>query len=246
MHAGTMSKPSTPISATELEILKALERKVLWLATWTIHHANHLRESADGLKVGGHQASSASLATIMTALYFHALRPQDRLPVKPHAAPNFHAIQYLLGRQSREKLEAFRGYKGAQSYPSRTKDSDDVDFSTGSVGLGVAQTLFSSLVQDYVRAHGWGLDRPEGRMIALLGDAELDERNIFESLLEGWKQGVPNCWSIIDYNRQSLDAVIREGLYARFEAIFRAFGWDVVILKHGSLQEAAFKEPGGA
>ncbi len=103
----------------------------------------------------------------MTALYFHTLRPADRVAVKPHAAPNFHAIQYLLGRQTREKLERFRGYKGAQSYPSRTKDTDDVDFSTGSVGLGVAQTLFSSLAQDYVRAHGWGLERPEGRMIAL-------------------------------------------------------------------------------
>ncbi len=171
---------TSPFPAHDLSILAELERKVLWLATWTIHHANHLRENSDGVKVGGHQASSASLATIMTALYFHTLRPADRVAVKPHAAPNFHAIQYLLGRQSREKLERFRGYKGAQSYPSRTKDTDDVDFSTGSVGLGVAQTLFSSLTQDYVRAHGWGLDRPEGRMIALLGDAELDEGNIFE------------------------------------------------------------------
>src|ERR1700722_3701398 len=229
----------------ELSILTELERKVLWLATWTIHHANHLRETSDGIKVGGHQASSASLATIMTALYFHTLRPQDRVAVKPHAAPNFHAIQYLLGRQSQDKLEDFRGYKGAQSYPSRTKDSDDVDFSTGSVGLGVAQTLFSSLVQDYVRAHGWGLDRPEGRMIALLGDAELDEGNIFESILEGWKQGLRNCWWIVDYNRQSLDAVVREGLWERYQNLFRNFGWDVVVVKYGTLQQAAFREPGG-
>ena len=155
---------------------------MLWLSSWTIHHANHLRESADGLKVGGHQASSASLATIMTALYFHVLRPQDRVAVKPHASPNFHAIQYLLGKQTREKLEAFRGYKGAQSYPSRTKDADDVDFSTGSVGLGVAQTLFSSLTQDYVRAHfpsrqagrphdRAGRRRRDGRGQHLRGDA---------------------------------------------------------------------------
>jgi pyruvate dehydrogenase E1 component len=229
----------------DLQILTELERKVLWLATWTIHHANHLRESSDGLKVGGHQASSASLATIMTALYFHTLRPQDRVAVKPHAGPNFHAIQYLLGRQTRDKLENFRGYKGAQSYPSRTKDSDDVDFSTGSVGLGVSQTLFSSLVQDYVRAHGWGLDRAEGRMIALLGDAELDEGNIFEAILEGWKHGLRNCWWIVDYNRQSLDAVVREGLWERYQNLFRNFGWDVVLLKYGSLQQAAFHEPGG-
>ncbi len=231
--------------AGNIETLRELEKKILWLASWTIHNANHLRENSDGLKVGGHQASSASLATIMTALYLDVLKPADRVAVKPHASPIFHAIQYLLGKQTRERLETFRGYKGAQSYPSRTKDTDDVDFSTGSVGLGVAQTLFSSLVQDYVRAHGWGTDRPEGRMVALVGDAELDEGNIFEALLEGWKQGLHNCWWIIDYNRQSLDAVVREGLWERYEQLFKNFGWDVVILKYGSLQQAAFKEPGG-
>jgi pyruvate dehydrogenase E1 component len=239
--ARTMSGPRSD----DLAILAELEKKVLWLASWTIHNANHLRESVDGLKVGGHQASSASLAAIMTALYFQVLRPQDRVAVKPHASPIFHAIQYLLGQQTQEKLAAFRAYKGAQSYPSRTKDIDDVDFSTGSVGLGVAQTLFSAIVRDYVRAHGWGTERPEGRMIALVGDAELDEGNIFEAVLEGWKQGLRNCWWIIDYNRQSLDAVVREGLWERYEALFRNFGWEVVILKYGSLLEAAFAEPGG-
>jgi pyruvate dehydrogenase E1 component len=222
------------MSDPRLPYLAELERKILWLSSWTIHNANHLRPSSDGLKVGGHQASSASLSTILTALYLAVLRPEDRVAVKPHASPIYHAIQYLFGRQTREKLENFRGYKGAQSYPSRTKDVDDVDFSTGSVGLGVAQTLFASLVQDYVKAHGWMKDKPEGRMISLVGDAEMDEGNIFEALLEGWKQGLRNTWWIIDYNRQSLDAVVREGLYARFESLFRSFGWDVVILKHGS------------
>ncbi len=227
----------------KLKALSALEKKVLWLAAWMIHNANHLRENTDGLKVGGHQASSASLATIMSALYFSALRPEDRVAVKPHASPVFHAIQYLLGNQTREKLEQFRAFGGAQSYPSRTKDIDDVDFSTGSVGLGVAQTLFASLVQDYLRARDENF--AEGRMVALIGDAEMDEGNIFEALLEGWKHGLRNCWWIVDYNRQSLDAVVREGLWERFESIFRNFGWDVVILKYGSLQQAAFAEPGG-
>src|ERR1043165_7128698 len=233
-----------PVEPARLELLTALARKVLWLSSWTIHHANHVRPNRDGLKVGGHQASSASLVTIMSALYFSVLRPEDRVAVKPHASPVFHAIQYLFGHQAREKLENFRGFKGAQSYPSRTKDVDDVDFSTGSGGLGVAQTLFSSLVQDYVRAH-FKRDQPEGRFVALGGDAEMDEGNIFEAILEGWKQGLRNCWWVIDYNRQSLDAVIREGLWARYEALFKAFGWDVVIVKHGELQEAACKEPGG-
>lgn len=234
-----------PVDSARLETLTALSRKALWLSSWTIHHANHIRANADGLKVGGHQASSASLATIMSALYFHVLRPEDRVAVKPHASPVFHAIQYLFGRQSREKLENFRGFKGAQSYPSRTKDVDDVDFSTGSVGLGVAQTLFASLVQDYVKAHGWMKDRREGRMIALVGDAEMDEGNIFEALAEGWKHGLRNTWWVVDYNRQSLDAVVREGLWEKFESMFRNFGWDVVIVKYGRLMREAFAEPGG-
>ena len=160
----------------------------------------------------------------MTALYFRVLRPEDRVAVKPHACPVFHAIQYLLGRQTREKLESFpRLSGGAQSYPSRTKDVDDVDFSTGSVGLGVAQTLFC-LAGAGLRARPWlGHATAEGRMVALVGDAEMDEGNIFEALLEGWKQGVRNSWWVIDYNRQSLDAVVREGLWERFEAMFRDF-----------------------
>src|SRR6201988_1973089 len=142
------------IDPARLEMLSALNRKVLWLSSWTIHNANHIRANTDGLKVGGHQASSASLANIMSALYFSVRRPQDRVAVKPHASPVFHAAQYLMGRQSREQLEGFRSVGGAQSYPSRTKDKDDVDFSTGSVGLGVAITAFASLMQDYLSGHG--------------------------------------------------------------------------------------------
>ncbi len=233
------------MSDPRLPYLSAIERKALWLASWMIHNANHIRPNADGLKIGGHQASSASLATILTALYMAVLRPQDRVAVKPHAGPVFHALQYLMGRQTRGKLENFRGFGGAQSYPSRTKDGGDVDFSTGSVGLGVAQTLFASMTQDYLKAHDWAKARPDGRMIALVGDAELDEGNIFEALLEGWKHDVRNVWWVIDYNRQSLDAVVHEGLHTRFESLFRSFGWEVVVLKYGVLLEAAFREPGG-
>src|SRR5579859_155947 len=231
----------------KLALLQALERKVLWLSTWMIHNANHLRPSRDGLKVGGHQASSASLATLMTALYFDVLHPQDRVAVKPHASPVYHAIQYLLGRQSRDKLERFRAYGGAQSYPSRTKDGDFVDFSTGSVGLGVGMTLFASIVQDYVRLKGLvPTGEPPGRMIALAGDAELDEGNIFEALLEGWKHDVRNLWWVIDYNRQSLDAVVSDRLFGRIDALFETMGWRVVTLKYGRLLEAAFARPDGA
>lgn len=226
--------------------LKTIEQRLLWLSCWTIHHANALRDkTATDVKVGGHQASSASMVSLMTALYFHVLRPEDRVAVKPHASPVFHAIQYLMGNQTREKLENFRGFGGAQSYPSRTKDIDDVDFSTGSVGLGAAMPMFASITQDYLRGHGWASGRPDGRMVALIGDAELDEGNIYEALQEGWKHDLRKTWWIIDYNRQSLDGVVREGLWRRIEAIFTAFDWRVVRLKYGALQESAFAEPGG-
>ncbi|MFO0997134.1 MAG: transketolase [Alphaproteobacteria bacterium] len=239
-----LRRPATDSKADTLRLLGELERKVLWLSSWTIHHANHLRPNRDGLKVGGHQASSASCATILTALFFHALRAEDRIAVKPHASPAFHAIQYLLGNQSREKLMRFRALGGAQSYPSRTKDVDDVDFSTGSVGLGVAMTLFASLVQDYVQLHKLK-DAPTGRMVAVLGDAELDEGNIFEALLEGWKHDVRNLWWVVDYNRQSLDSVVSDHLFQKIKDFFQAVGWKVIILKYGKRLEAAFARPGG-
>ena len=228
-----------------ISLLETLDTRLRWLSSWTIHNANHLRDSRDGLKVGGHQASCASMTAIMAALYFHALRPQDKVAVKPHAGPVLHAIHYLLGNQTLDQLQRFRGFGGAQSYPSRTKDRIPVDFSTGSVGLGVAVTLFASLVQDYLIAHNALAEADAGRMIALMGDAELDEGNIYEALIEGYKHDVRNCWWIIDYNRQSLDHTTADRMFRRFDDIFETCGWRVLTLKYGKQQREAFAQPGG-
>jgi pyruvate dehydrogenase E1 component len=225
--------------------LEALDTRLRWLSAWTVHNANHIRPKRDGLKVGGHQASCASMTAIMSALYFHALRPHDKVAVKPHAGPVLHAIHYLLGSQSRAQLERFRALGGAQSYPSRTKDKIPVDFSTGSVGLGVAATAFSSLVQDYLIAHGALTGAAAGRMIALMGDAELDEGNIYECLIEGYKHDLRNCWWVVDYNRQSLDHTTADRMFRRFDDIFETCGWRVLTLKYGKRQRAAFDRPGG-
>ncbi len=234
------------IAADDLACLEDLESRVRWLSSWTVHHANHLRPHSDGLKVGGHQASCASAVTLMTALYFHALRPHDRVAVKPHASPVFHAIQYLLGNQSQTNLENFRALGGAQSYPSRTKDADDVDFSTGSVGLGPAMAAFSSVVQDYLRRHHQDVHaRDPARMVAVVGDAEMDEGNMYEALWEGWKHDLRNCWWIIDYNRQSLDGVVTDHLFRLIDRLFRTTGWRVLTLKYGKRMMAAFARPGG-
>lgn len=237
---------SPPLSPADLRALKRLDERILWLASYMIHHANHLRPSRDGIKVGGHQASCASLTTMMAALFFHFLRPEDRIAVKPHAGPVLHAIEYLFGRQSAEQLQKFRGFGGAQSYPSRTKDQIGVDFSTGSVGLGVAITVFSSLLQDFWLERGKIAAENAGRFIALLGDAELDEGNIYEALIEGYKHDVRNLWWIVDYNRQSLDAVTTERMWDRFDDMFETVGWRVETLRFGAAQQAAFAEPGGA
>ncbi|MGL4541806.1 MAG: transketolase, partial [Polymorphobacter sp.] len=241
----TDASRATPADADTIALIERLDERLRWLSSWTIHNANHLRDSIDGLKVGGHQASCASISAIMAALYFHALGPNDKVAVKPHAGPVLHAIHYLLGGQSLDQLQRFRGIGGAQSYPSRTKDLIPVDFSTGSVGLGVAVTAFASLVQDYLIAHGGLAPADAGRMIALMGDAELDEGNIYECLIEAYKHDVRNCWWVVDYNRQSLDATTADRMFRRFDDIFETCGWRVITLKHGKLQQAAFLRPGG-
>ena len=232
-----MLKPVSP----DIAALKLADERLRWLSAWTIHHANHLRESADGLKVGGHQASCASMTAIMAALYFHALGPNDRVAVKPHAGPVLHAVHYLLGSQRLDQLQNFRGFGGMQSYPSRTKDQIPVDFSTGSVGLGVAITAFASLIQDYLTARGMMDEDERGRFVALIGDAELDEGNIYECLIEAYKHDIRGLWWIVDYNRQSLDATSADRMFERFDEIFRSCGWRTIELRYGKKLAAALK-----
>src|SRR5437868_14555409 len=168
MVAGaTTQSPDSP-ATPDLDLLAEIERRVLWLATRIVDAANRERETGDGVKVGGHQASSASLVTAMTALWFAYLRAEDRVSVKPHASPVFHAIKYLLGDLDRSYLTTLRARGGLQSYPSRTKDPDRVDFSTGSVGLGAAAPLFAAVTRRYVDAH-FG-PRDPSRFVALIGD----------------------------------------------------------------------------
>ncbi|HWV23901.1 MAG TPA: 1-deoxy-D-xylulose-5-phosphate synthase N-terminal domain-containing protein, partial [Thermomicrobiales bacterium] len=190
----------------DLEILQEIERKLLWLSTQIVHHANNVRENPDKpTKVGGHQASSASVITILTALYFHWLEAGDRVSIKPHASPAFHAAQYLLGNLDRKYLTTLREIGGLQSYPSRTKDPDPVDFSTGSVGLGAVAPAFAALAGQYAQSH-FG-EVTSSRFISLIGDAELDEGNVWETVAEDTIHGLGNVVWIIDLNRQSLDRV---------------------------------------
>ena len=238
---GKAEKQSTV--ASELNILRSIQNRVLWLSTYMIHYANSIRENPDGVKVGGHQASSASLVSLMTALYFRILAAGDRVSVKPHASPVFHAIQFLLGKLPGEKLKQFRSFKGLQSYPSRTKDVDEVDFSTGSVGLGAVTPNFAALTREYVKDHFQ--HDVQGRFIALVGDAELDEGNVWEALGEETLQRVGRVLWIVDLNRQSLDRIVPSGKAQKIKEMFQVNGWHVLELKYGSRLEEVFARPGG-
>ena len=234
---------SPPLPPDKLAALDEVQRRILWLATLIIHHANNVREKRDGLKVGGHQASCASVVSIMTALYFHALRSGDRVSVKPHASPVFHAVQYLLGNLPREYLTELRAFGGLQSYPSRTKDPDPVDFSTGSVGLGAVAPNFAALGHLYSEKH-FG-DVTSRRFISLVGDAELDEGNVWEALIEEALKPVSNVLWIVDLNRQSLDRVIPGIRAAELKEHFANSGWRVLEAKYGRELRAAYERPGG-
>ena len=228
-------------------MLQAIEKKLLWLSSWTIHNANHLRPSRDKLKVGGHQASCASVASIMTALFFDVLRPGDRVAVKPHASPIYHAAMHLLGREPIEQLQELPGARRRAVLPVAHQ---------GQVWRRLLDRLGRpGRRHDPVRVADPGLRAPAraasrrtsrpGRMVAIVGDAELDEGNIYEALLEGWKHDVRNLWWVIDYNRQSLDRVVPELLFAKIEQFFATVGWRVVTIKYGKKLQAAFARPGG-
>ena len=230
-------------TSDDLRVLERIQQRVLWLATYMVHYANHVRPNVDGLKVGGHQASSASVVSIMTALYGMFLRPADRIAVKPHASPVFHALQYLRGRLPEEALRRFRAFGGLQAYPSRTKDIDGVDYSTGSVGLGAVAATFGGLVRQYLTDH---FAAPaDARYIALVGDAELDEGNVWEAVTEEYVRRLGNVMWIVDLNRQSLDRVVPDGKAQRIREMFGANGWHVINLKYGSRLKEAFARPHG-
>jgi len=231
------------ISPAELATLESIEKRLLWLSTLIVHHANNVRPNPDKTKVGGHQASSASVATILTALYFKFLRAGDRVSIKPHASPVFHATQYLLGRLDRAYLPTLREFGGLQAYPSRTKDPDHVDFSTGSVGLGAVAPVFASLAARYAETRFGAVS--SDRFVALMGDAELDEGNVWETVAEEAIQGLGNVVWIVDLNRQSLDRVIPGVRADRLKALFAGAGWRVFEAKYGSRLEAAMANSGG-
>ena len=227
----------------EIGTLEAIQQRVLWLAVRMVDHANRERPPGE-IKVGGHQASSASMVGIMTALWFGHLSGDDKVAVKPHASPVYHAIKYLTGELDRSYLTRLRARGGLQSYPSRTKDPDVFDFSTGSVGLGVVAPLFAAAVRRYVSAHNSGM-RPPARFIALAGDAELDEGNVWEAVTEPALQGLGNVMWVVDTNRQSLDRVVPDQKIKKLMEFFDGAGWHVVEAKYGRRLQDAFARPGG-
>jgi pyruvate dehydrogenase E1 component len=233
------------IQVNSIEALQEIEQRILWLSSLIVHHANNVRPNNEKSKVGGHQASSASVVTIITALYFNFLKSGDRVSIKPHASPAFHAAQYLLGNLDRKYLTTLREYKGLQAYPSRTKDPDPVDFSTGSVGLGAVAPVFAALAGDYNKLH-FG-EVTSNRFISLIGDAELDEGNVWETVAEEAIQSLGNVIWIVDLNRQSLDRVIPGVRADRLKGLFSGAGWKVFEAKYGTQLTAAMNsEHGGA
>jgi pyruvate dehydrogenase E1 component len=236
----------SPRAAAPLAQLESIQKRVLWLSAQLVHHAN-TRPNPDGTKVGGHQASASSVVSLMTALYFHALRPGDIVATKAHASPVFYAIEYLRGRLTADQLRGLRTLGGLQAYPSRRKNPEIVDLSTGSMGLGAVSAAFGALAARYVHQHEGAGARPAmpARFIAMMGDAELDEGNVWEALLEEAVRELDNLMWVVDFNRQSLDRIVPDVRRGQLREWFRGAGWHVIELRWGSRLRALFGRPGG-
>ncbi len=233
----------SPAQSPALSALEAVEKRVLWLSTAMVHHANRVRPNTSGLKVGGHQASCASMVSIMTALWFEQLRSDDRVSVKPHASPVLHSLNYLLGQLDEKYMTTLREFGGIQSYPSRSKDPDPVDYSTGSVGIGATAPVWGAIARRFVDTHyGAG---GTGRQYSLVGDAELDEGAVWEAVIDPGIADLGEIVWIVDLNRQSLDRVVPNIAAGRLESMFAAAGWQVITVKFGRLLESLFARPGG-
>ncbi|MFD8812057.1 hypothetical protein ACFV23_11360 [Streptomyces sp. NPDC059627] len=230
-------------TASELRTLGEIERRLLWLSTMTVHHCNHVRLNESGMKVGGHQASTASLVTVMTALWFDALQSGDRVSVKPTAAPALYSIAYLLGTLEKHDMESLRAFGGLQAYPSRTKNGPYIDYSTGSMGLGANASVWDAMTRRYLADH-FG-QSPAGRHYALLGDAELDEGAVWEAVLDPMVGQLGAVTWVVDVNRQALDRPVTRSTTRRIRNLFDAAGWQVIDLEYGQLLESLFHEPGG-
>jgi len=244
MTAASTTGPATTPATVDLDVLERVQQRILWLAVRMVDHANRERPAGE-IKVGGHQASSASMVGIMTALWFGHISGDDKVAVKPHASPVYHAIKYLTGELDRSYLTRLRELGGLQAYPSRTKDPDVADFSTGSVGLGVVAPLFAAAARRYIESHeGPATTRP-ARFVALAGDAELDEGNVWEAIADRSLQGLGNVMWVVDANRQSLDRVVPGQKIKKLMEFFDGAGWHVVDAKYGRRLQTAFARDGG-
>jgi pyruvate dehydrogenase E1 component len=240
----TVTDPIAPTAVDTEPLLREIARKVLWLSTSIVDSANHGRPNPSGVKVGGHQASSASMVDIMVSLWFSELTRHDRVSVKPHASPVLHAINYLIGDLESKYLTTLRAKGGLQSYPSRLKDPDTVDFSTGSVGIGATAALWAAMSHRYLASH-FDTTPEAGRFVSLLGDAELDEGAIWEAVADPSVARMGELLWIVDLNRQSLDRIVPDVQIHRLMGMFEAAGWQVVTLKWGRMITALFEQPGG-
>ncbi|MGW4126304.1 transketolase-like TK C-terminal-containing protein [Nocardia sp. NPDC004711] len=243
MNAPAVARDDAVSGLPPTGVLDEIQQRVLWLSTAIIHHANRVRPNPDGLKVGGHQASCASMVSIMTALWMQHLRPGDRVSVKPHASPVLHAINYLLGELDESYLTTLRQFGGLQSYPSRIKDPDPVDYSTGSVGIGATAPIWGAMARRYVNSNCG--DAGIGRQYSLVGDAELDEGAVWEAIVDPGVADLGEIVWIVDLNRQSLDRVVPTIAARRLERMFDAAGWQVITVKFGQLLESLFAGPAG-
>jgi len=189
------------------------------------------------------QASSASVATLMTALIFDLLRPQEPRSRSSRTHRRCSTPSNTCSAPDPRQARAVSRFARAPPNPTRRepRTARPSISPPDRFGLGVGMTLFASIAQDYLRLKRL-MPTPDcpGRMIALAGVPSSMRATSSKRCSKAGSMTSAILWWVIDYNRQSLDAVVSDRLFGRIDALFEMMGWRVVPLKYGRLLEAAF------
>lgn len=207
------------LSQTDIEELKEYARRIRVNSIKMVYEAG-----------SGHPGGSLSIADILAVLYFRVLKIDPLKPEDPerdrfilskgHASPGLYATLAMRGFFPETLLTGFRKLSSKLEGHVH-KGVPGVESSTGSLGQGLGVGIGMAL--------GARVDSLDYRVYVALGDGEMEEGSVWESLMAGNKFRLSNLTAILDRNGVQLDGRTEDIMpMGDLAEKVRSFGWNVL------------------